>query len=623
MRNVKDMQIIRVEAEGFKKFRERVSFELGEITSITGGNRQGKSTIADMIAFTFTGLNFSGDHRGTDRLKSDGGNGVISASVTYLDENSEQHTLTRVRNAKDATTITLDGYSVRQTDLDELFGGVHIFLGILNPRYLTDIAADRAKEILEKLLPVVRHEDVLAALGSSSAVELLQNESIFSPEAYQSAKRLEIRELEEELKRVEGKIELIEEKHTEQERRKKKLNSELMGIDNRIVQLETTISADGAQRQSDEQLAELYAKRDELQDTLAEEAPAPALSDELAETLQSISETEQTRYVGQNDDELIQLAGEKKVLIAEYKRQKEQITGLSPESECPTCLRSITAEEYPTVHKNVLAKLQHIVSEGQAVSRELEALTDKENIARIEFDNAKAKRLSDLNNTVEALRGGIQAEQEAHRMQMQAVRAQLGEINNQIEAYSESKQYGSLTADEITELEDLRQQREKVNAVLAATDSYGNVEEYVKQCRDIKSEIFALNELIQASTTYASERARLMFSGLPLNKVAIVLFDIIKSNGSVRDTFRFSYDGRDYRKLSLSEQVCAGLEVCELMKALTGRNYPTIVDNYESMEKPENISLWGQYIFLSVQKRSELSVRIVKESPQAEYKKTA
>ena len=51
-----------------------------------------------------------------------------------------------------------------------------------------------------------------------------------------------------------------------------------------------------------------------------------------------------------------------------------------------------------------------------------------------------------------------------------------------------------------------------------------------------------------------------------------------------------------YNRLSLSEKIRAGLEVSELIKRLTGRNYPQFIDNMESVDELTNVRPTGQII---------------------------
>lgn len=119
--------------------------------------------------------------------------------------------------------------------------------------------------------------------------------------------------------------------------------------------------------------------------------------------------------------------------------------------------------------------------------------------------------------------------------------------------------------------------------------------------------IFPLVALI--GSIYIMLLAKLTFSALRLNRVAISLYDVVKTTGEVKDTFRFTYNGRRYDRLSLSEKIRAGMEVSELMKRLTGRNYPVFVDNMESVEDLANVRPTGQVIMAKLIPGAELSVK--------------
>ncbi len=73
--------------------------------------------------------------------------------------------------------------------------------------------------------------------------------------------------------------------------------------------------------------------------------------------------------------------------------------------------------------------------------------------------------------------------------------------------------------------------------------------------------------------------------------------------------FKFTYGGRRYDRLSLSEKIRAGLEVSELVKRLTGRNYPVFVDNMESVDDLANVRPTGQIIMAKCVRGAELTVR--------------
>ena len=127
--------------------------------------------------------------------------------------------------------------------------------------------------------------------------------------------------------------------------------------------------------------------------------------------------------------------------------------------------------------------------------------------------------------------------------------------------------------------------------------------------------------MITAALDYLSARNELTFRHLPLEKVGFSLFEILKTTGEVKNTFKFTYDGRDYRKLSHSEKIFAGMEVSEMMKKLTGRNYPVYVDDSESVVTlPKQPS--GQVILSRVTAGAPLTVTVRnRQAPQQELKK--
>ena len=84
---------------------------------------------------------------------------------------------------------------------------------------------------------------------------------------------------------------------------------------------------------------------------------------------------------------------------------------------------------------------------------------------------------------------------------------------------------------------------------------------------------------------------------------------MVKTTGELKDVFRFTYNGRRYDQLSLSEKIRAGAEVSELVKRLTGRNYPVFFDNMESVDDLSNIRPTSQMILAKCVHNAELSVR--------------
>ena len=180
MKKIDQFQITDMTISGFKSYQEPTTLNFGELTTVTGGNGQGKTSIADAIAFAITGLPFFGK-RGIDRLYNEV-NPDVSIVLRFIDQDGAPHELTRTRR-EDQMTISYDGYPVRQVDLDDMFGERDVFLSIFNPLYFIEELGDGGKNLLERYLPMISHEDVLAELSEPTRLAL-QDEQIGAPNIY-------------------------------------------------------------------------------------------------------------------------------------------------------------------------------------------------------------------------------------------------------------------------------------------------------------------------------------------------------------------------------------------------------------------------------------------------------
>ena len=146
MEKIKGFQITSMTVSGFKCYEEPTEITFGNPTIVTGGNGRGKSSLADAIAFAVTGLPFFGE-RGIDRLHNET-NPDLQITMRFTDETGKAHELTRSRQ-KDRMSITYDGYAIRQTDLNEMFGERDVLLSIFNPLYFIEELGEDGKKLLE------------------------------------------------------------------------------------------------------------------------------------------------------------------------------------------------------------------------------------------------------------------------------------------------------------------------------------------------------------------------------------------------------------------------------------------------------------------------------------------
>lgn len=144
--------------------------------------------------------------------------------------------------------------------------------------------------------------------------------------------------------------------------------------------------------------------------------------------------------------------------------------------------------------------------------------------------------------------------------------------------------------------------------------------DFDREIREAQEAIGKIKRTMTNVISYVSKRAELTFSQLKMNRVEISLYDVVKSTGEVKDTFKFTYSGRRYDRLSLSEKIRAGMELSELIKRLTGRNYPVFVDNMESVDDLANVRPTGQIIMAKCVSNAPLQVRPIKPIVFAEQR---
>ena len=179
---------------------------------------------------------------------------------------------------------------------------------------------------------------------------------------------------------------------------------------------------------------------------------------------------------------------------------------------------------------------------------------------------------------------------------------------------------GSLEAHEIGRLGECREEIASLEAQLGAAQQFleEEPENYDARIEAVRQEIREKEQLMACAALFVSKKAELLFANLRMNRVRISLYDVVKSTGEAKDAFRFTYNDRRYDRLSLSEKIRAGVEVSELMKRLTGRNYPLFVDNMESVDDLANVRPTGQVILARCVRGAELSVQPARQTRSAE-----
>jgi DNA repair exonuclease SbcCD ATPase subunit len=262
--------------------------------------------------------------------------------------------------------------------------------------------------------------------------------------------------------------------------------------------------------------------------------------------------------------DISKLENEFEALKTEYERDRNTLSKLRAGITCPTCRQQITEESLPEVKSSFEHSIKLLFERGRELREKL----------------SLAER--DPTETLSAIKAEIQS----------------------IESYI---RFGGLEPDELWRLEGLIKDRDKllrdIQASAGKTSVTVNLTEQKKLAEETKA-------VIAAAKLYEEERAAMLFSDFKLlNRVNVVLYDVVKSTGEAKSVFKFSYDGRPYKFLSLSEKIKAGLEITELLRRLTDSRYPVFIDNGESVPVIDNVRPSGQIFIAQVVKGAKLEVK--------------
>lgn len=597
MKKIEQFQITGMSISGFKSYEQPTQFTFGNPTVITGGNGRGKSSIADAVSFVITGLPFFGE-RGIDRLHNES-NPDVAVIMEFIDERGVPHELSRSRR-KNRMTITYDGYEIRQLDLTDMFGERDVFLSIFNPLYFIEELGDAGKNLLEMYLPMIPHEQILAGLPEPVRAEL-SGEDMVSPEGYLKKRREEIRELKEHMTYLGGQKDLAWTQAQNRSQASAQLKQRQQELQMEVSALEEKQFSGLDRSRMQEQLVELSrqyeeAARDSRDDRTQNEAQIRALQEKIAQR-----QVEQ--YQSKFTQPLAETVAKLKELGERYQREAKTFRSLTPGTTCPTCHRPITPDILPHIQVEVKKAASVILAAGneqQEQMKELQALDKRsaetfEQFKKEDIEKWQAE-LAEL--TADDTSGAKEDDRlTSLRMAIQSLTADL--------------EYGNLSQAEYDRMSVCREDLKACQAELAALEKYLQAEEtdYDAQIARDQAEIAELEKKLANGALYISKRAELTFSQLKMNRVEFSLYDVVKSTGEVKDTFKFTYGGRRYDRLSLSEKIHAGMEVSELMKRLTGRNYPVFVDNLESVDDLDNVHPTGQLILAKCVSRAPLQVR--------------
>ena len=609
MKKIEQFQITSMSISGFKSYEKPTELTFGNPTVITGGNGRGKTSIADAIAFAVTGLPLFGE-RGLDRLHNEK-NPDVAIQMRFVDENGITHELTRIRQNNDMS-IYYDGHTIRQLDLADLFGERDVFLSILNPLYFIEELGTNGKNLLERYLPFIPQETILAQLPGAVQASL-KDEVILSPDTYLKGRRAEIRELDERITYLSGQKDLAATQKKQHETMWVEISEGITALQNEIAALAEKQFAGLDTAKMQERLVELSQRYDEM--ARDERGDTVQQQKELHAMREKIVRRQAEQYQSKFTEPLAEITAKVNDLGARYKREAVAYKAFHAGMDCPTCHRRVTEETLLEVQAALKKTISELYAAGTEQKGQLTELQELDKKARETFEAFKEADLRKWAEDAAELERRCAEQSENGSQAAESLRSEIQNLTAELE-------YGNLTQAEYDRLRECREQCRELESKLSALNEMASAQtpDFDREIREAQETISKIKRTMTNVISYVSKRAELTFSQLKMKRVEISLYDVVKSTGEVKDTFKFTYSGRRYDRLSLSEKIRAGMEVSELIKRLTGRNYPVFVDNMESVDDLANVRPTGQIIMAKCVSNAPLQVRPIKPIVFAEQR---
>lgn len=586
MEQITAMKITGITLNNFRNHTETTHFDFGDISYITGHNGTGKTTMAHAVCFVLYGVTYYGEQK-IERLMNENADNV-QVQLHFIDQNGAAHTLMRTRK-NEKYSVLMDGYTVNQSRIEQMFGDKNTFLAMFNPTYLIENVGNDGRELILRHLKPVSQKDVLAAIPSyQTHLENIDLETQ-SPEDALKDTRAAIRRVEQQLDVLQGHIESIEESQKTADVKLGELYSEKHSVEEQIKALKEK-QFEGIDTEDFAIQRDVLTRK--LSNNASEDPAVTTAKEKLAEVKARVYSSKFTQAIAEASAEYNSLA-------KQYNELKERITALKVGDVCPTCKMQFTETNIEEIRNHLIAECSRIGELGKGVVARGKEIAELDKKAKAQFEQWKADDIAKFTAELEEL-------------QNKTERVDVSEIRSKLDELADLEKYGNLSEQELSELGDLEATLIGINAQIETVEQSAS-EERLKSAL-VEKDVFIeqmkkYKDIVTALTEYIFKRADLATAELKMPNVEIRLFEVIRGTGEVKNAFKFDYKGREYTTLSLSEKTLAGIEISALIRRITGKDYPVCIDNTESIAAFNDVDMPSQVMLIRVVKGQPLTVK--------------
>nr|WP_032072425.1 AAA family ATPase [Clostridium botulinum]BAP25679.1 hypothetical protein [Clostridium botulinum] len=607
--------------KGFSKHKQEAIYEFKRNNEIWGENEEGKSTIGDAIAWGFLNSDLNGVERSISHLKNLSSKYTI-VKINYSIDDKEYELIRKSGYANDnglfvdGTKTTTEKLLAEQFNCDK-----DLFLCLLNPNYFFSFTPKKSREFLNKYFKKIPKSEIMKEF-SDYEIEILTKEkfNFNNPNISLAEKRDDISELEKDLIYTDGMIDSIDlssidnptEKLKDETKLEKQINKLKSAIESILSRnLHTDISINEDEDVKKKKKLEIEVARTEAEkfiDTDQEKL------NKLTMEYKNIRNEYKNVPIEKPMLENINILQNNVInLKNQYKELGNKINKINKnKTQCPKCgflflstneqilnelLNSLetiknnglTANHQleEAINNNEKQKKKYIQevneyrklkeNEGKQISKQIDHLQQITIKKEKAFQDNKNNKLIQLRNQIMLLDTRISAKEQAKAKKIRKI-----EEENQNKTIELKNKLAQLEM-ELNQIQKYNNQI-MLNQKLAK-ENKDKIARLKKKKEDTNNRISSLKLTIDIIKRFISAKVKLQSSFIKkhLNKAEIIFEKISKTSGEVKDVFEIHYEDKHLNMLSNSTRIRTGIEIRNMLSAISNLNLPMLIDNAESI----------------------------------------